>query len=156
MTYMGIDPDNTGAVVMLDDDDDLFAHDLPQYPREMEKLFRSLTMGEACAMVVVEVPLLIPGKGKKTIADQHRRIGYIEAALDIIGIPYELSQPNQWQRVLGSRPRDKTKAKARITEWVNRRWPKGRAKLTTQGRRDAAAMAQYAKLRAGGYNGGGR
>jgi len=155
MTYMGIDPDQSGAIVMIDDDGDLFAHDLPEYPAEIAKLLRSLTLGEACVLTVIEEPVNVPRRTKmgvllwpvQQIVKQNRRLGEITAALDIVGMAHEVADPKTWQKVLGVK--SKTPVKEQITRWVMRRWPTHRHKLTTQGRRDAAAMAAYAKLRAG-------
>lgn len=169
MLYVGIDPgidkDDPGALAMIDVDSVCSELIIKPLPREWGALNNLLVEWVTCeggnAFAAIETPLKI--QNVNVVAVQMRQYGEICGALRARGVGLEEVDPRDWQRAILVRvPRGREKVKSAIRNWALGRWPENgflrtdRCTKIWQGACDAAALAEYARMRAGGYNGGGR
>ena len=161
MLYVGIDPGVTGAIAVLDDSDgEMWIYSLSEVDigRTIGATFLDITYDERPnreVLVVIEKPQIMV-KNVSLTAKQFQQFGEILGALSALKIPHETVTPQKWQKaVLPTLPKGRDKVKKATREWAIARWPKTDWKRTERSRTiwqdacDAAAMAAYAKLRAG-------
>ena len=97
---------------------------------------------------VLEHAQVFPGEGRSTAFTAGRSYGAIEMALVGLGIPYEITRPRAWQKVVLSGV-EGADTKARSVLKCRREFPTidltpGRRRKPMDGIADAACMALYA------------
>jgi hypothetical protein len=111
---------------------------------------------QAIHLAMVERPVIM-AKNVSVTAKQFQQFGEILGFLKACDIAREICTPQKWQKaVLPTLPKGRDAVKKATREWATGRWPKTNWKRTERSRIiwqdacDAAALAEYARMRAGG------
>ena len=141
MTYIGLDPGQTGGIAILDDDGTVaFICEMPPL-NELTKLFKH----ENPKHVFVEQVSVRPGQGISSGFKFGCHFGSILGALTALGIPHTLLRPQTWQKLVvtgtsGTDPKKRAE-QAALRIWPNVDWKKSaRCKKNHDGMIDAALI----------------
>ena len=140
---LAIDPGAGGGLAYRDCDGIVHAEPMPDRMTSQVDTLRALAAALPGLEAVVErVGTYMPGNSGVAAATFARHCGHIDAALYCLGVPIRFNPtPQQWQKALGTWPKDKPERKRAIREWVARRHPHLSVTLKTA---DALAMLYMA------------
>lgn len=118
MSIIAIDPGQNGGIAIEGLDwDTVIVERMPDtYPGIMD-LFQRLSMEMIRPRAVLEkVGFHVKGNNASASVKFGRHMGHLEMALYAANIPVRWVTPKQWQRLLGTLPKDKNARKRRIKE----------------------------------------
>ena len=95
--YIGIDPGKDGALVLLQPDG-VVKVTAPFDERQYLDMLR--TAGDS-AFAIVENVHAMKGQGVSSMFNFGRNFGWLQGALMVMGIPFELVMPQKWKKVYG-------------------------------------------------------
>lgn len=144
MTILGIDPGQSGAMVLINEGRIQMMINMPDTPMDILENIEALNP-DICYLE--DVGQGMPGQSSSATAKFARHNGHLEMALLALKIPTVKVLPNKWQKYLGlaSRKRDgvkegKTEHKNRIKAWAQLTFPNAKVTLKNA---DALAIAYY-------------
>ena len=150
--FMGVDPGATGAIAVIDEDNNLIvaehlAEDIPAIANQFEAVLASCS-GEVVFAVIEKVSAM-PKQGVVSMFNFGMNFGSLQMALSCFLIPYELVTPQKWMKVAfdsgSGGKRIKTDKEASLN-LARRLYPKAILKFKkNHGIADAIHMARYAK-----------
>ncbi len=142
MNYIGIDPGKSGAIACIGTEGaDVIS--MPYLPKQAQpqcmRIVEFIREHSPCVAVLESVNAF--GMGRQSAFVFGQGLGAIYATLQIMGVPFMLARPVQWQKValagLG---------KGGERAYCERRWPEidwPRNKKTAEGWADALCIASY-------------
>lgn len=161
--HVGIDPGNTGALVVLEDGEVEF-HDTPTY-RDGKKtridaagcaaLLRDLKYdclpdSGKRLMVTIERVGARPNEGVSSMFTFGHGYGIWIGALAALEIPYQLVTPQAWKKVMmPGAPHDKDASRIVARRLFPTQTEEGLSRKKDHGRADALLMAEYGRRTAG-------
>ena len=146
--WIGIDPGASGAMCVLNEDNQLFFYDfksgkIPNY----SSLLRTHTTTfpeDPIVMIGLEKVSAMPGQGVKSMFSFGQRLGELEGMLQTLKLGYDMIRPLQWQKACGVKPKS---GKQGIYETVSKLYPDaslhGPKGGLIDGRCDALGIAHY-------------
>ena len=109
MVYVGIDPGQQGAVILMEDTskDKITIYDMPLLPqkgidgKELHDLFLSIKRDYKSMFCILEKAQAMPGQG--SVGGFNYGVGYgkILAALEVNQIPFQEVHPMRWKKEFG-------------------------------------------------------
>lgn len=148
--WMGIDPGKSGAACLLIENGSILFLDWPKSDNLMEvwkviRGWKSLYNIQA----IMERVHAMPGQGVTSMFSFGKNYGRWEGFLTALGIPYELSTPQKWQKGVGIVKSDGPTPKDRVQAVVTRLYPGsaiyGPRGGYKDGRGDALLISHYLK-----------
>ena len=141
--WIGIDSGKSGAIAVICEDGDVFAHDFTDgIASTIKECYEALEHYNVNA--VIESVHSFPGQGVSSSFAFGRAFGEAIGALDALGVPYRFVSPQAWQKGMGL-PKKKDGAsahKAALKTEAQRRYPSLKPTLKTA---DAILIADYAR-----------
>lgn len=145
---IAIDPGASGGIAWRGDDGVVRAEAMPDSMTGQIDFLRGLALDPAAGVVLERVGTYVPGNSGPAAATFARHVGHLEAAMYTLGLPIVWNPtPVQWQKWVGTLPKDKADRKRAIREWAARRYPHLRVTLRTA---DALAMLAWAEAKGAG------
>jgi crossover junction endodeoxyribonuclease RuvC len=96
MKILAIDPGSNGAVSVIEDNySDVYS--LPQCPKEMFKLFKTLVDGASCQIVIEQVNAM-KGQGVTSMFNFGKGLGVILGCVAALDYTPTFVSPQRWQR----------------------------------------------------------
>lgn len=134
MLLIAIDPGANGGIAVVSTTDNRpVVMKMPDTPKDIYDLFFGLNTVHGFPRleihaIVEKVGMHRQGNNASASCKFARHCGHIEMALIALGIPFEEVGAAQWMKVCGtlptgSTPKDKTKRKNAIKDFVQRRYP---------------------------------
>lgn len=151
---LGIDPGQTGGLVVLDEKGDLL--DKLVMPTigshiDLKLLHVWLTADDPFSHCFIEKSQPMPRQGVSSVFKYGRTFGMIEALVSAAGIPYEMVTPQKWTKEMHKGieksipPKDRSRiALSRLFPEVDLRVSE-RAKKPHEGLMDALLIAEYGR-----------
>jgi hypothetical protein len=143
MTCIGIDPGQSGAIAIIANDGSV---NLAHYDKSLYIDSLMAAMLDAKVMCVVEHVGAMPGQGVSSTFKFGVNFGWIQGALDTIGVPYELVRPQKWKKMFSCTSDKNTSiavAKRLFPHVSLKRTP--RCVKDDDGLAEALLMAEYAR-----------
>jgi hypothetical protein len=155
MHTLGIDPGLTGALALIDDENNVELVDMPVVKQRTGSsvsphAFADLIVGYVVSAgmknlhAYVEQASARPGQGVSSTCKTCRGAGIIEGVLAALDVPYSWVSPRTWKRASGLIGADKDVSRARAMEW----YPQASDRLARKkdhGRAEALLIAAYGR-----------
>ena len=145
--WLGIDPGQTGALVVLYEDNSMDFFDWPGDPSIAATNLKAYVADGKFVMAVLEKVNAMPGQGVSSMFKFGMNYGIWQGLLAAFQIPYDLVTPQKWQKgIYKAEDGDK---KNRSLSVVRRLYPhlsENFKRKKDHGRADAFLMARHAKL----------
>jgi len=122
MNYLGIDPGQSGGIAVLGANGAHEAWPMPKTERDVWMLLDENIGGPISVLddfALIEAVHSFPGQGVASSFKFGMSYGGLRMALTAAGIPFEEITPQQWQRALGIKPRQRKKGESK-TQFKNR------------------------------------
>lgn len=140
-TILGIDPGQSGALVLLNEQGKIQnMANMPETPMDILETIEAMRP-DVCFLE--DVGYGMPGQSSKATAKFARHNGYLEMALLALKIPTIKVTPHKWQKslsLLSKKGEEKRDHKNRIKAWSQQRYPDSKVTLTNA---DALAIATF-------------
>lgn len=145
---IGIDPGNTGALALIDDDGFVDVVDMPLVangkkqqvnPSELAKVVQSM-MALGAKKAILEKVGAMPGQGVTSMFNFGMGFGVIQGVLSAVELPYTLVTPQRWKKAASLIGKEKDNART-LAQQLYPSAPLGRKKDI--GRADAILIARY-------------
>lgn len=146
MIFIGVDPGKDGAFAQIWDSGRTTVH--PWSREEFIAELWSIRNAELEAIACVEKVGAMPKQGVSSTFTFGKSAGFIEGALEMAGIPYQLITPQRWKKEFGL-----NSDKAKSIEVCRQLFPAVDLRRTTRCKKDhdglaeSLLMALYAKRR---------
>lgn len=141
MKILGIDPGQSGAMVLINEDCKIqMMVKMPDTPMDILETIESMNP-DICYLE--DVGQGMPGQSSKATAKFARHNGHLEMALLALKIPTVKILPSKWQKslsLLSRKGEEKRDHKNRIKAWSQGMFPEAKVTLTNS---DALAIAYY-------------
>ena len=141
-TFIGVDPGKSGAIAVVAlDGSPMFVE-----PFDHGRYIDAMREFGANAFAVVEHVGAMPKQGSVSMFHFGENFGWIQGALEAMGVPFELVRPVKWKKVFSC-----TSDKNTSIEVAQRMFPKVDLRRTPQckkphdGKAEALLMAEYAR-----------
>lgn len=120
-SLIAIDPGSSGCICHLKESGETFTHKMPDTPKDLLELLRSIQMEYVNAKEIVPTCFMekvqgLPGMGGSPMFNFGLGYGHLEMALIALEIKTVTTRPQEWQKVFGIG----TKGKSSTTEWKNK------------------------------------
>lgn len=112
---IAIDPGSSGAVCVLSASGEIIVHKMPDTPKDLLELLRSISLTYESTCYLEKVGGL-PKMGGSSMFNFGQGYGHLEMALLALNIKTVTTRPQEWQKVFGIG----TKGKSSTTEWKNK------------------------------------
>lgn len=137
MTYIGIDPGQTGGIAWIRDGK-AAAEKMPETERDVLDLLSGIASEGPCIAILEKVHSM-PGQGVSSTFAFGQGYGALKMALIALGIPHDHVTPQTWQKSMKCLTGgDKNVSKARAQELFP-------SIKVTHAKADALLMAEYAR-----------
>ena len=144
--FVGVDPGKTGAIAVIDEDNNVL--ELINFNDNISDEMIKIKSTYNIIMASLEKVASMPGQGVRSVFSFGTNYGYWQGILDTLGIPYMLVRPQEWQKGLGL-PKDRKDRKKAIAHSAKSRFPLaelyGARGGLLDGRSDALMIAWYTK-----------
>lgn len=140
MRIIGIDPGQSGGIVLLEDGEPPHVHKMPETDGDVRDLLHELAVGlRTDVFAWLEQVGSMPGQGVSSSFKFGRNFGFLAGVLTGLNIPHELVRPQKWQKAMGCLTGgDKNVSKAAAQRlWPRLKW--------THAVADAALIAEYGR-----------
>ena len=145
-TYCGIDPGQTGAVAIIDEEYRVIT--LEDWPGDIESaaaMFRSLYMEHHPVLTCLESVAAMPKQGVSSTFKLGANLGAWQGIISTLQARYRLIRPREWQATMFD-PGTGKEPKARSLTTARRLFPDAELHLKKHhGRSDALLIASYAR-----------
>jgi len=155
--FCGVDVGLKGAVAIIDSESDTaLTYDMPDKEnfRELERIFTAIPNNECIIGIEKQNPF--PGQGVVSVYSLGWQVGYFNALLDYLKIPYEEIRSQVWMAYFGLQGKKHIDGKKKLYSVAKRLYPKvgfqGPKGALKDGRVDSVLLAHYVKLKHGGSN----
>lgn len=144
----GIDPGQTGAVVVYEDGEVIAILDMPMVQTKGKlkyvngKVLREFLVGHEVDEIIVEQVASRPGQGVRSVFNFGMGFGAVLAVAMTVPVPLTLVAPQVWKRRAGLLKTGKDEARCKVLTM----FPKSRASFQRKkdiGRADALLIATY-------------
>lgn len=135
--FIAIDPGKNGGIAWRNEFGEVSAVSMPENVHELAKLLEGLAFLASSMDCVLERVHSMPRDGVRAAFAFGENFGQIQGVLAATEIPYYLVTPQTWQKKVGALPDEKSKRKAALKAFAQRRFPHLKVTLKTS---DALAM----------------
>jgi crossover junction endodeoxyribonuclease RuvC len=143
--YVGIDPGGSSGAIAVVTEDGAFQSvwDMPKQPEHLGDILDEIKGDYRHVIIAVEAVHSMPTDGRKSAFAFGKNVGHIEAALQVLRLPYTTVQPQVWKKFFNLIGTDKEAARQLAISM----WPDAPLQFKTKhGRADALLIAEFRRI----------